>query len=491
MKVIKILSILILIFTFSCTSLLEDVEPTSIITTASFFKTEDDAKGAVLGMYVSLRDRTNDDYYFMGEARSEMLTEGKQAPEGNELYYLNTLQAVNIRLRWVGWYRIIHDANLIIENVPNIEFANESEKDKILAQAYAMRAFVYFTLGKCWGGVPIVTDPTKGFDPGNQFLSKASIEELINFVKSDIDQSLALFKGDNSFPSGRVQWSKPAVNALKGEVYLWSGKLMGGGNADFSTALAALQEVQTADVALMDDFRDVFDIEGNDEFLMSVSYTENESGSMWGQRMFVAQTDVVTFTNPAYNEIIGAGGGLNRIAFSKFARDQFTDDDSRKDNTFIEIYIPDPNVAGDSIFHAVAQTKFVGKIINGLHSWVDNDVILYRYADVLLMIAEAKNALGQDPTTEINMVRQRAYGDNFPAHQFVNGSKEANDAAILQERFFEFAYEAKRWFDLVRFGKVFELVPSLQDRPDPNLLLFPISIETLSLNPNLVQNPGY
>ena len=121
-----------------------------------------------------------------------------------------------------------------------------------------------------------------------------------------------------------------------------------------------------------------------------------------------------------------------------------------------------------------------------------DDVILYRYADVLLMKAEAKNALGQDPSAEINQVRQRAYGTAFAQHTFVSGSKEQNDDAILQERLLELAFEGKRWWDLVRFNKAFDLVPSLQNRKGQNhLLLFPISSYILSLEPQIQQNAGY
>ena len=109
------------------------------------------------------------------------------------------------------------------------------------------------------------------------------------------------------------------------------------------------------------------------------------------------------------------------------------------------------------------------------------------------MKAEAKNALGQDPSAEINQVRQRAYGVNYPAHIYVNSSPAANDAAILKERLLELVVEGKRWWDLVRFGKAYELVPKLVGRDDAthHLLLFPIADATLSLETKVKQNPGY
>ena len=130
-------------------------------------------------------------------------------------------------------------------------------------------------------------------------------------------------------------------------------------------------------------------------------------------------------------------------------------------------------------------------IISGQRWWYD-DYVIYRYGDILLMKAEAKNALNQDPSVEINKVRQRAYGANYPQFIFVNGTKDQNDAAILKERLLETAFEGHYWWDLVRFGKAFELVPSLQNQAGKDyLLLFPIVESTLSIEPKVKQNPGY
>ena len=169
-------------------------------------------------------------------------------------------------------------------------------------------------------------------------------------------------------------------------------------------------------------------------------------------------------------------------------RNQFALEDQRRNASFIELY-NDKNGAKSYVTSVVLKGK--GFVDGGIRKFLD-DVIIYRYADLLLMKAEVKNALGQDPSPEINQVRRRAYGNTFEQFRFVNGTKEANDEAILKERLLEFAFEGKRWWDLVRFGKAFEKVPSLKGRQnDQYLLLWPIPLQTLSLNSKLVQNPGY
>jgi hypothetical protein len=136
--------------------------------------------------------------------------------------------------------------------------------------------------------------------------------------------------------------------------------------------------------------------------------------------------------------------------------------------------------------------KFVGIVSGGARLFYD-DVVIYRYADVLLLKAEAKNALGQDPSTEINKIRQRAYGTNYSSHIFVNGTKEANDDAILKERLFEFLFEGKYWWDIVRFGKAFTAwIPENHMVPGEDYKsLLPLSKETLTLEPLVTQTPGY
>ena len=280
------------------------------------------------------------------------------------------------------------------------------------------------------------------------------------------------------------------MNALKGNFYLWKGKVMGGGNADFTTALSALQSVQSADVELLDNFDDIFRYSNkeNKEVLMAIHYEDLESSSTYNDGVYIRGDQIPADGDPEAVALLGTGGGLNRWAPSELFRNQWSDDDSRKNATFVLVNTDD-GTGNYTKFYGSAVLKFRGFIDAGSRKFMD-DVILYRYADVLLMIAEAKNALGQDPTVEMNQVRQRAYGDNFVGREFVSGSVEANDDAILQERLFELAFECRRWFDLLRFGKAFDLVPSLKGRSE-HLKLFPISSTTMSQNTEIVQNPGY
>jgi starch-binding outer membrane protein, SusD/RagB family len=466
------------------------VDPTSTITVNSFWKTPEDARGALAGMYVRFRDEAALNLYVWGGSRSEELTTGVEASEGRERFFLNTLDAVNAGPGWLRLYTVVHDANLILKYTPGIAFPTESEAKGIRAQAFAMRAFAYFVMARTWGAVPIVTEPTEGYDPVTSQRPRDDVAKVFQQIKQDVDSALALFP-TNTFPACRCQWSKPAVNALKGDVHLWTAKRLNGGTTDFTTALQALQEAATADVALLPRFADVFAYtsKGNREVLMAMRFQDLESGQNYANTMYI-RDDQIGNVNASARTLVGTGGGASRWTPSPTLRRQFTLDDTRRDGTFAELYRMSAN-GRDSTFYAAVAVKYKGFVTSGARQFMD-DVVLYRHADVLLMIAEARNGLGQDPSAEINQVRQRAYGASFPRHHFVSGTRQQNDDAILQERLLELALEGKRWWDLVRFGKAFELVPSLQGRSgQTHLLLWPISQTTISLDPLVTQNPGY
>jgi len=477
-----------LVFT-SCNNTLNEIKPKSVITTASFWKTEDDASGALNGMYVLLRN-TENDLYMEGEERSEAF-EGGVYGGGTYNLYLNALTPDNTGVgSWTEYYSVINAANALLKYVPDISFSSDDAKNAVLAQAYAMRAFVYFVMARTWGDLVLRTDPTEGTDPSVTQKERSPVADVFTLIKSDIDEAIKLFPNDN-FEAGRGNWSKPATYALKADVYLWTGKKLNGGSADFQTALDACNEVQKSDVTLLPNFADVFDFnnKGNDEILMAIKYNQLEASNGYWHNWIIGSAVPSNITQQAKDILLPVGGGQGLMVVTALVRNQFTKDDSRRNATFFEVYTHDDS--GDSTYYTNVCLKGRGEVTGGNRIF-DSDYILYRYADVVLMKAEAENALGQDPAAEINMIRKRAYGSSYSSHVFVSGNKDFNDEMILKERLLELLNEGKRWWDLVRFGKAFDLVPNLQSRAGQDyLLLFPISTAMLSLEPKISQNPGY
>jgi len=499
-KILVCIPLCLMLFITSCNDTL-DIAPTSTISTANFFKTEDDVKGALYGMYIRLRTESAFTIYALGELRGETTTSSVAGTGFYDYFYNNTLSpdnpgagAASQPISWQGLYSIVNAANLIIKYTPGITFISEATKNSYLAQAYTTRAFVYYVMTRTWGDLPLRIEPVENYDPATVQLARSPQAEVFALIKSDLDKAISLFP-NNNFPNatatGRSMWTKPAANALKGDVYLWTGKRMNGGATDFNTALTALTAVKTGDIDLLPNYASVFEFanKGNREIIMAVAFAPVEAVDNYGFNGYVPSVQY-TALNAAGKTAAGTPGGNMIWAPSATLRNQFTADDTRKNATYLELTNANGNAAGSII------TKMKGTVVNGVRFFAD-DVILYRYADVLLMIAEAKSALGQSPATEINLVRGRAYNSNItgnvPAtHLFVSGSQAANDEAILQERLLELAFEGKRWWDLVRFGKAFEKVPSLQNRAgQTHLLLHPIPTTVRSLEPLVSQNPGY
>ena len=488
----KFIPVFLIFFLFSCTRHL-DVESISTISNASFWKTENDVDGGLNGMYVQFRNVSSESIPILGDLRSELMTIGVTGSGAMDLYYLHTMNPSNVAYSWQAYYTVINSANLIIKYVPGISFIQEANKNRALAQEYAMRAFMYFVMTRTWGDLIIHTEPIESTSPDVLYKERSSQADVFRLIKEDIDQAIQLFPDDN-FQTGRCHWSRPATQALKADVYLWTGKKMNGGNVDFTTALQALQEVQKADVSLLPEFGDIFPYanKGNKEIIMACRFQEIEvtSNNYYWRTWIIANSVPPDIDSETSAILFPIGGGQGITVPSATFRNQFELDDTRRNATFHELFTT--NQEGERVFYQAICLKGSGLVKDGNRQFF-NDIIFYRYADILLMIAEAKNALGQDPSAEINLVRERAYRDNFNNHVYTNDTPEKNDEAILKERLLELSMEGgKRWWDLIRFDKVFDLVPALMDKKGQNhYLLWPIASSILSLEPNVKQNPGW
>ena len=480
----KILLYTILFAGFSLLNSCQDdlnLKSDSVITSESFWKTEDDAKAGVNGMYFNFRTQTQQNYYLLGGARSAEITNGVQSPLTLANYYNNNLTPQNMDVDWSGLYTVIHQANLILKYVPTIPFSptTVNEQKRYIAQAYSMRALAYFIMARSWGGVPIVTSPTENTNQSEYIIPRNTVAEVFTFIKSDIDLALANFPDASN---NKTQLSLASVNALKADVNLWTAKQLGGGATDLNTALAAINAIP-AGPALLPNFKDVFSYtnKGNNEVLFAVRYSLADVPSAvtdnWNSFMFVGPSDFAPLTAATAIATFGTlGGGSGNAGISRVQPDitrfNFSSTDTRKNATYLTLMNgATPIVTG--------LVKYNGTVDGTTRRFV-SDIIIYRWADILLMKAEIKNALLQDPTNEMNLVMQRA----DPSALFINGTPAANDAAILRERLHELAFEGKAWWDLVRFGKTAN-IPSMVGKK----ILFPISQNTINYNPKITQNP--
>lgn len=500
MKKIYLLLILSTFFTSACTDL--DVEPVSTITDKNYWKTPEHFDAFIYGVHSRFREHSWN-IYLLGESRSDIFGDqpfGGEATQGMERLPYNTINSESTGISNYGeFYTNINQINLFIKKVLGTSVLSENEKKYYLGQAYGLRAFYLFQLYKSWGNVVFTEEPSEAFSVGG--LNKAAMpaSEVLDQIKADIESSITSFDTDYQMKEQRSMWSKPATLMLKAEVYLWSSRQLGGGASDANIAKSALTDIQNnvSNLSLLENFADVFDYDnkGNNEIILSIRNLLDEQNLFSGNyRLNLLPGDLYIRnyyeeTGDKINTAVENNFGLIRLQIKITNYTRFNDKDTRKRATIKGVY---DMINGQLTLVGTYPKKYPGTM-NGSVRQAADDYPIYRYADLLLMLAEAKSILSEDPSTEINAIRKRAFGANFDnSLAFPNQSIDSNvDEAILEERFFEFILEGKRWYDLRRFGNDYVFKYTLADPQQPLRLLWPVDKSSLTKNPSLTQTSGY
>lgn len=509
MKLYKIISLLfigaiMLLHNTSCKKQLSDVQPQDAISKSQVMTDPNAALTLYNGLYSLYRSYTST-FFQLGEMRSELWTDGlftESADAGLQNLSRHNISSLNVPFsNWGGLYNLIYNINNVITLFPQTQLS-QADKDRMMAEAYGMRAYVYYTMLRTWGTVPLTTEPVQTINNAAEtYKARTASDSIMLQVKSDIAKSLQLFGTTNVIPSGkRVYWNRIATLVLKGDVYIWSGTHMGGGSTDFTTAKTALQEVenmQGATLKLNTNYADIFDPakkSNNPEIIFAVNYEVGQStmGIFSSFQVNAIQATTLSFAQaetPTVSSVYPYVNGANRVGMNQAMITNLTSgpSDQRITNSFRVMY---GNTSPYSI-RGVLLTKWLGST-SGTSQIYNNDFPIYRYADVLLLMAEAKTKLGEDPSAEINQIRQRAYGAGYTP--FVNGSISSNMNAILDEYMREFIGEGRYWWAERRAGDsyVYTRINPAYLSPTSNAkLLLPISLSMMNNDPLLTQTPGY
>ena len=508
-RLIKFFSGLCMVLTISSCQKKLDLTPISSVSDASYWKTPDQFDAFVSGLHARFRSH-NSAFQILGEMRADIFgtepgfpnypgTFTGEATQGVERLWLQNLDLDNPGVsNFGGFYSNIVQLNLLIDKIGNTSVVTNANKNYYLGIAYGMRAFYYFQLTRAWGNVVIITDPVYSIDISNLAKAASPAADVIALIKSDIDKSIASFGSDYSFRNTKSYWSKAATLMLKAEVYLWTSN-RGGGNTDATTALNSLTDIQTnvAGLSLQSNFANVFATtsRGNSEIILASRYILNEATQGFVPTSFTPQTSLIV----NFHDSVGARqftsttdnwGGLLRASVRVSTFRKFNDLDSRKWASIQPAY---SKPAATYTMAGCFVKKFAGEQNAGSRAYT-NDFPIYRYADLLLLIAEAKVILGQNPAAEINLVRARAFGAGYVAgtHGYPNQAIDADAKnAILQERLFEFVFEGKRWHDLRRFGDSYVFANTTVLSTEAYKVLWPIDRNSLTNNRSLEQTPGY
>lgn len=488
----------------SCKKQLQEVVPQDAISTQLALTDAAATQTLYIGVYARLR-AFNSTLFNLGEMRSDIWTDGlftESADPTSQQLYTQNISALNVPYsNWGGFYNLIYQINNLIYVLPKSP-VTEPNKSKWLAEMYGLRAYIYYTMLKTWGPVPLTIEPVGTIENAAQTYKARSAEaDVIKQVKADIEQSLQLFGSSNAFASGnRVFWNRVATLTLKGDVNIWSGTNMGGGAADFTAAKAALQEVkalQGSTLNLAANYADIFDPNkkaNNPEIIFALNYEAGQASQTTFSIFTINGVQASSYSfapapTPTVNTVYPYVNGANRVGMNQAMITRLTSGpaDQRVAGSIRVMY----SAASPYPVRGVLLSKWLGSV-SGTSQVYNNDYPIYRYADVLLLLAEAKAKLGEDPTAEITAIRQRAYGASAPL--FVNGSVTDNMNAILEEYLREFIGEGKRWWALRRAGDsyVYANIKSSYLSPTSTAkLLLPISTSMIANDPLLTQTPGY
>ncbi|MBS1760778.1 MAG: RagB/SusD family nutrient uptake outer membrane protein [Bacteroidetes bacterium] len=504
-KIILSAGIFFLLFSvISCTKKLDDVVPQDSISKDQALKDPNAARTLYYGLYARLRsyDAT---LFQLGEMRSEIWVDGlftESVDAGLQNLYRHNISNLNVPFtNWAGFYNLIYNINNVLKIIPQTTLP-DAEKKSILAETYGLRAYIYYTMAKTWGAVPLNTEPVQTINNAAEtYKARTSVDSVMTQVKADIEQSLTLFGSTNTLSTGkRVFWSRVASLALKGDVYLWTGTNMSGGNADLTTAKTALLEIkglQGASLDLQANYADIFDPtkkNNNKEIIFALNYELQQAqlgifGSFSVNAIQAATLSFAPAPTPTVSSVYPYVNGANRVGMGAAMISRLTAGlpDQRINNTFRVMY----SNAAPFAPRGVLLTKFIGTTA-GTTQVYNNDYPIYRFADILLMLAEAKAKLGEDPSAEINAIRLRAYGPAYTP--YVSGSINDNMNAILEENLREFIGEGKRWWSLRRAGDSYVYANSNPIYFTPvsvAKMLLPISIGMMTNDPLLTQTIGY
>lgn len=516
-NIIKLLFLTLILLgsSVSCDDLLEQKNPNAL-STGLFWEDAQDVEQAVVGMYSPLST-------VFGWGRYLPLTWIRRADEYTPSFTSVFTQGIIINSsdiflpsQWPEAWKVIFRANDIIDNVELIEGLDSDVKNKALGQAYFLRGLYYFYLVNTWDNIPFIT---KAANSTEDFFSPNSTPDVIyEQIIKDAAMAKSLLPEDFGEP-GRATWG--AATALLGKAYLYTQQ--------WASAASEFQEIISSNLyKLVPNYENNFKETGdnNEESLFEIQFTRGEFG--WSSDQ-ASSGRTALWTQLRAPDLYGGEwiDQVNPWILEAFLSEKNLDDeiDERAFATLAwnhpnsTIYLNQPYAESALDPNKIYAKKNTGMLIEGRSA--DNDLgqnaglntKLIRYADILLMHAEAVNeaSSGGDNSilNSINAVRARANMPNIPTGL----SKADLRDVIRKERILELSLENDRFFDLKRWGVVVDRMNGNSDMvgntgsssdqiravghgeynfPFAEMhTRVPIPIAEIQSNPNMKQNPGY
>ncbi|PKV52903.1 putative outer membrane starch-binding protein [Aquimarina sp. MAR_2010_214] len=505
----KLIFITIVAFCVSCSDDFVNIAPVGVLDTATYFDTEENADQAVIGLYDLMQHNYglnwNSAYFVKMLPGDDVNAGGGSSTDQKQLQDIDgytdvSIDNISIQSNWDLFYQTIALANIIINTV---ETGNLDNRELVLGEAKFIRAWCYFELTTMWGDVPLRLKKPSNISSDDFALPKSSRAKIYEQVEKDLEDAITGLP-DKISVSQPFRVSKGAAKALLGKVFVFQEK--------YALAITQLSDVISNPAHDLEDTPvDVWTTatEFGKESLFELGYISTNgydwSNFPWdGRAESNIHQQLMGPRGDGFFDVEGLGilngWGFNLPTSKLIATFDVAGDVDRKMATIAteaEII-----AAGGSVNNPENIWGYEGairmKYVTRLSETVSNGISevnysanwrLLRYAEVLLLAAEAYNKNGQDDLAliELNKVRNRA---GLPNLSGISG----NDLfeAIVDEKFLELAHEGQRFWDLVRWDKAAtELAGTGYTTKND---LFPIPMTEIQLNTALSvsdQNPGY
>lgn len=523
----KIIPVLLLSFgCISCSDFLT-LYPHRDITMGNFYQNEEDFRQAVNGVYEPLRWMYNYEEWNLGEAKSDNTTyiihiAKSSLTEEDPDQFLETSTNGVSGTKWDRCYFMIGRANRILAEIDHADFDVE-KRGSLKGETLFLRAFAYFNLVQYFGDVPFRISPAESYE--DAFKLRTPKEEIYQQIVSDAKEAVSLLPVKSKQETGRA--TKGSAQALLGNVYMvlkqWK---------EAETVLKEL--VSSGEYTLLPDYESIYSIinKNNKESVFEIQFMqdaslEQQSDFIYRFLPYMTNPAAVTGTSPNPSPSNVDHGGFNtptidlveayepgdkRLDISVGIVEGKLTDSYALDATGVKSiidYEPAPGVTGypfvKKYFHE--HEKFL---------YTDDNWPVYRYAEVLLFLAEAINEQNR-PDEAVSYLNNEFGGASIRGRAGLppvttSGVSDLREK-IYNERRIELAFENKRWTDLLRTGRAVEVMTAhgqkIKANPqkyywpegmqpvanayvfDENKCLLPIPMREIDLNPSIKQNPGY
>lgn len=477
---IFIIFIAILPLAISCDKERLDIEPHRIYYD-NFYQTEEGAVNAINAVYDVLGsvNQYNSHLWYIQDIASDDFDANSTLNDPNAHEFDQyKIEATNNYLEgiWRDSYLGISRANIVLKEVPDIKM-DSALKQRVLGEAYFLRGIFYFNLVRMYGDIPLLTEPVSPDLPHSEINLPRTDETAVykQIVKDFSEAAKRLPQQYSGAKKGRASWG--AAKGMLAKVSLT--------NQQWEDAAEIAQQVMNAEVyALHDDYADNFKQakENGKESVFEVQFYENVPGE--NSRIVISGLPFLQNVFPA---------GVEMMLPTEDLLSTFEDGDYRKDVTFFDSYWQyefEPHVwkYWDQDVYDADETGQSGANFK-----------VMRYAEILLIYAEALNEANNGPTQEaydaVNQIRARARNGNEEVLPDLSGlGYEAFREAVWQEKRCETVNEGQRWFDLKRTQRIIERVKAAKGEkanPQDYHYNFPVPQRERNLNPNLSQNTGY